>query len=106
MHLESALILQSHFDFSSTSNEDDEAIIAQLREQVSQNEEERALLRQRLNEVEHELCNTLNDQTANLGLYEQQIESLMKERDGLLETLTEQYVKHSEKIFLMCFTLL
>ena len=60
--------------------------IRQLQQQLSQKEDERALLRERLNEVELELS-----QASTSSMYEEQLQSLVHERDALVE----QQVLHS-----------
>lgn len=60
--------------------------IRQLRQKLSQSDDERALLRERLNEVELELS-----QTSTTSMYEEQLQSLVHERDALVE----QQVLHS-----------
>ena len=70
-----------------SANDENEEIIADLRKKLSHSEEERTLIRERLNEIEREFCNMLNDQQTNSGAYEQTIENLMRERDALLEEL-------------------
>ena len=73
--------------FSSASIVDSYATqIRQLQQQMSQSEDERALLRERLNEVELELS-----QTSTTSMYEEQLQSLVHERDALVE----QQVLHS-----------
>ena len=70
-----------------SSNDDDSEIIAELRDKLSGSEEECVQLRQRLNEMEGELRNMLNDQQMNLGTYEETIEKLMRERETLVKGL-------------------
>jgi chromosome segregation ATPase len=72
------------------SNEDYEKQINQLQQKLSQYEDERTLLRERLNEVELELSKTSDDRTSTLAMYEKQFESLMQERDALVEQQTMQ----------------
>lgn len=67
---------------------EDEALhqqIEQLREKLSQNEDERALLRERLDEVELEFRKTLDDHSSTLAMYEEQLQSLVQERNALVE---------------------
>ncbi len=76
------------------SNEDYEKQINQLQQKLSQNNDERALLRERLNEVELELSKTSDDRTSTLSMYEKQFESLVQERDALVE---QQVLQSAEK---------
>ena len=59
--------------------------IRQLRQKLSQSDDERALLRERLNEVELELS-----QTSTASMYQEQLQSLVHERDALVEQYTAQ----------------
>ena len=67
---------------------DDDALhqqIEQLQTKLSQNEDERALLRERLDEVELEFRKTLDDRSSTLAIYDEQLQSLVQERNALLE---------------------
>ncbi|UJR33572.1 hypothetical protein I4U23_021010 [Adineta vaga] len=59
--------------------------INHLREKLSANEDERTLIRNRLTDVEREFRKTLDECASTLSIYEQQIQSLMQERDGLIK---------------------
>ena len=76
------------------SNEDYEKQINQLQQKLSQNNDERTLLREHLNEVELELSKTSDDRTSTLAMYEKQFESLVQERDVLFE---QQALQSAEK---------
>jgi hypothetical protein len=52
--------------------------------------EEYVILRQRLEEVEDELRKVTEDRTAVLGMYEEQFNALMQERDALVEQSTQE----------------
>ena len=69
---------------------DYEKQIKQLQQKLSQNEDERTLLRERLNEVELELRQTLDDRASALTMYEQQLEALVQERNALVEQQVHQ----------------
>ena len=81
-------------DFSPSLIEDYEKQIHQLQQKLSQNNDERTLLRERLNEVELELSKTSDDRTSTLAMYEKQFESLVQERDVLFE---QQALQSAEK---------
>jgi predicted nuclease with TOPRIM domain len=67
--------------FSSSIIENYQKEIAQLQESLSRKDDERTLLRDRLNEVELELRKTLDDYASKMTKYE----SLVAERDALVE---------------------
>ena len=69
------------------TNEDNAELVADLRDKLAQSEDECTSLRQRLDEFEREFRETLNDQRTNLGVYEETIEKLTRERSSLLEQL-------------------
>jgi len=73
------------FHFSQSTIENYEKQIKQLQQKLSQNEDERSLLRERLNEVELELTKTLDDRASTLAMYEEQLESAVQERNALVE---------------------
>ncbi len=74
------------FNFSpSTIIEDYEKQIKQLQQKLSQNEDERSLLRERLNEVEVEFTRTIDDRASTLAMYEDQLQSAVQERNALVE---------------------
>ena len=64
---------------------DYESQIKELKEKLSQNEDERSLLRERLNEVELELRKTFDDHSSVLNKYEEQLQSAVQERNALVE---------------------
>jgi hypothetical protein len=74
--------------------EDYQKQINQLQQKLSQNEDERTLLRERLNEVELEFSKTLNDRASTVTVYEKQIESLVQERNAVIE---QQVLQAAEK---------
>ncbi|CAF4514139.1 unnamed protein product, partial [Rotaria sp. Silwood2] len=65
--------------------EDYKKQIHQLQQKLSQNDDERTLLRERLNEVELEFRKTLDDRTTTTNMYEEQLQSLIQERDALVQ---------------------
>jgi predicted nucleic acid-binding Zn-ribbon protein len=65
--------------------EDYQKQIGQLQQKLSHNEDERTLLRERLNEVELEFRKTFDDNTSTLTMYEEQLQSLVQERNALVE---------------------
>ncbi len=74
------------FDCSpSTIVEDYEKQIKQLQQKLSQNEDERSLLRERLNEVELEFTRTIDDRASTLAMYEDQLQSTAQERNALVQ---------------------
>ncbi|CAF3671069.1 unnamed protein product [Adineta steineri] len=62
--------------------------INQLQEKLAANEDERTLLRERVNEVENEFKKKLDDHISTNTMYEEQIESLVQERNALVEQHT------------------
>ena len=82
------------YSFSSSSiSEDYQNQINQLQQKLSANEDKRTLLRERLNEVELEFRKTLDDHTAIITMNEEQLESLVQERDALVEQQVLQLVE-------------
>jgi len=73
------------FDFSPLIIGDYEKQIKQLQQKLSQNEDERTLLRQRLNEVKLEFRKTLDDHSSTSAMYEEQFQSVVQERNTLVE---------------------
>ncbi|CAF5065455.1 unnamed protein product, partial [Rotaria magnacalcarata] len=49
------------------------------------NDDEKLLLRERLNEVELELRKVLDEHASTTAMYEEQLQSLIIERDALVE---------------------
>ena len=89
------IIISKFFSFSSQSTiEDQQNQINQLQQKLSANEDERTLLRERLNEVELEFRKTLDDHTAIITMNEEQLESLVQERDALVE---QQVLESAER---------
>ncbi|CAF0778122.1 unnamed protein product [Rotaria sordida] len=83
-------------DISQSTIEDYEKQIHQLQQKLSQNNDERTLLRERLNEVELEFRKTLDDHLSTTNMYEEQLQSLVQERDAfvqqqVLQTTENQY---------------
>ncbi|CAF1066100.1 unnamed protein product [Adineta ricciae] len=72
--------------------------ISQLREKLSANEDERTLMRNRLTDVELEFRKTLDECASTLSIYEQKIQSLVQERDGLIEQHTVQSAENQREI--------
>ncbi|CAF4423197.1 unnamed protein product, partial [Adineta steineri] len=68
-------------DTSASAIEDYQKQIDQLQKHLSQKDEERSLLRERLNEVEVEFRKTLDDHESTVNKYE----FLKQERDVLIE---------------------
>ncbi len=54
--------------------------INQLQKKLSANEDERTLLRERLNEVELEFRKTLDDRTFTITTYEEKLRSLLEKQ--------------------------
>jgi hypothetical protein len=54
--------------------------INQLQKKLSANEDERTLLRERLNEVELEFRKTLDDRTSTITTYEEKLRSLLEKQ--------------------------
>jgi predicted nucleic acid-binding Zn-ribbon protein len=82
------------FHFSQSTIENYEQQIKQLHQKLSQNEDERTLLRERLNEVELEFRKTLDDRSSTSAMYEEQFQSLVQERNALVE---QQVLESAEK---------
>ncbi len=76
--------------FRSADSENYEKQIKQLQQNLSQKNDERTLLRERLNEVELELSKTLED----LALTKGQYKAAIKERNALEE---QQMLQSAEK---------
>ena len=72
-------------NISEPTNEDHERQIKQLQQKLSQNEDERSLLRERLNEVEVEFRQAIDDRASTIAMYEEQLQSLVQERNALVE---------------------
>ncbi|CAF4732143.1 unnamed protein product, partial [Rotaria sp. Silwood2] len=72
-------------DISRSNIENYEKQIHQLQQKLSQNDDERTLLRERLNEVELEFRKTLDDRATTTNMYEEQLQSLIQERDALVQ---------------------
>jgi predicted nucleic acid-binding Zn-ribbon protein len=79
--------------YSPSAIEDYEKQIDQLQQNLSHNEDERSLLRERLNEVELEFRKTVDDNTSTLTMYEEQLQSLVTERNALVEQQVRQSVE-------------
>jgi hypothetical protein len=60
-------------------------VIDELRLQLAQNEDERNLLRESLHEIESELRRMSDEHTTALSMNEEQLTSLINERDALVE---------------------
>jgi predicted nucleic acid-binding Zn-ribbon protein len=88
------MILYFLFIFSQSTIEDYEKQMNQLQQKLSQNEDERSLLRERLNEIELEFRKTLDDNTSTLSMYEEQLQSAVQERNALVE---QQALQSAEK---------
>jgi predicted nucleic acid-binding Zn-ribbon protein len=82
------------FPFSQSTIENSEQQIKQLHQKLSQQEDERTLLRERLNEVELEFRKTLDDHSSTSAMYEEQFQSLVQERNALVE---QQVLQLAEK---------
>ncbi|CAF4696429.1 unnamed protein product, partial [Rotaria socialis] len=72
-------------EISQTNIENYEKQIRQLQQKLSQHDDEKSLLRERLNEVELELRKVLDDHTSTTALYDEQLQSLITERDAIVE---------------------
>ena len=59
--------------------------IKELQKKLSQYEDERQLLRERLNEIELEFSKANDDRSSVSAMYEEQLQSLSRERDTLIE---------------------
>jgi predicted nucleic acid-binding Zn-ribbon protein len=82
------------FPSSQSTIEDYEKQIKQLQQNLSENEDERTLLRQRLNEVELEFRKTLDDHSSTSAMYEEQLQSIVQERNALVE---QQVLQSAER---------
>ena len=71
--------------FSHSNSETNNHEIHRLQQKLSQNEDERALLRERLDEVELEFGKLLEGRALTLTMYEEQLQSLVQERNALVE---------------------
>ena len=78
------------FGFSLSLIEDCQRQILQLHKKLSSNEDERTLLRERLNEVELELKKSTDNHESTIAMYEEQFATLVKERDQAVEENTMQ----------------
>ena len=64
--------------------------VRELQQELSQSEDERQLLRERLNEIELEL-NKANDEKSTVSaMYEEQLKSIIQERNALVEHHTTE----------------
>ncbi|CAF3302238.1 unnamed protein product [Rotaria socialis] len=72
-------------EISQTNIENYEMQIRQLQQKLSQHDDEKSLLRERLNEVELELRKVLDDHASTTAMYDEQLRSLITERDALVE---------------------
>ena len=80
--------------FSQLTIENYQQQIDRLEQQLSQNQDERCLLRQRLNDVELEFKTILDDRTLTLNMYEEQLRSIVEERNALVE---QQAIQSAER---------
>lgn len=71
--------------FSQSTIDEYQKQIDQLQQKLSENDDERALLRERLNEVELELRKVSDDRLSTTAMYEEQLQSIVQERDALVE---------------------
>ncbi|CAM4859045.1 unnamed protein product [Rotaria socialis] len=85
-------------DRSQSAIEDSEKQIHQLQQKLSQNDDEKLLLRERLNEVELELRKVLDDHTSTRARYEEQLQSLITERDAIVEQQVLQSNENQHQI--------
>ncbi|CAF2108518.1 unnamed protein product, partial [Rotaria magnacalcarata] len=85
-------------DRSQSATEDSEKQIHQLQQKLSQNDDEKLLLRERLNEVELELRKVLDDHTSTRAMYEEQLQSLITERDAIVEQQALQSNENQHQI--------
>ena len=76
---------KGNISFSQSRHEDHEQQIKDLQQKLSRNEDERSLLRERLNEVELEYREAIDDRASTLAMYEEQLQSLVQERNALVE---------------------
>ncbi len=77
--------------FSSSIIENYENQIEQLQQNLSEKEDERISLAERLNQAELELIKTVDDYKSTLNSYQEKLKSLTQERNAL----TEQQALHS-----------
>jgi hypothetical protein len=84
----------NRFEFLSHSSPsaivDYEKQISQLQQKLSQKDDERVLLRERLNEVELEHAKTLDDRALTQSMFDEQLQSLIQERNALVEQQIRQ----------------
>ncbi|CAF3336486.1 unnamed protein product [Rotaria sp. Silwood1] len=85
-------------NISQSTIEDYEKHLHQLQQKLSQNDEERSLLRERLNEVELEFRKTLDDRQSTTNMYEEQLQSLVHERDVLVQQHVLQIIENQHQI--------
>ncbi|CAF4984732.1 unnamed protein product, partial [Rotaria sp. Silwood1] len=85
-------------NISQSTIEDYEKHLHQLQQKLSQNDEERSLLRERLNEVELEFRKTLDDRQSTTNMYEEQLQSLVHERDALVQQHVLQIIENQHEI--------
>ncbi|CAF4504594.1 unnamed protein product, partial [Rotaria sp. Silwood2] len=78
--------------------EDYKKQIHQLQQKLSQNDDERTLLRERLNEVELEFRKILDDRTTTTNMYEEQLQSLIQERDALVQQHVLELIENQHEI--------
>ena len=82
---ESSIRVESLVSAAPPANEDYEKQIKQFQQKLSQNEDERSLLRERLNEVEVEFRQAIDDRASTTAMYEEQLQSLVQEGNALAE---------------------
>ena len=82
--------LSNIFLFSQSKLDDYEQEIRELQQKLSQNDDERGSLRERLNEVELEFRQAIDDHASTIASYEQQLQALVQERNALLEQQQQQ----------------
>ncbi|CAF3047116.1 unnamed protein product, partial [Rotaria sp. Silwood2] len=85
-------------DISRSNIENYEKQIHQLQQKLSQNDDERTLLRERLNEVELEFRKTLDDRATTTNMYEEQLQSLIQERDALVQQHVLELIENQHEI--------
>ena len=73
------------FNFSQSAIDELEKEIKQLKQKLSQHEDERSLLRERLNEVELEFRQAIDDRASTIAMHEQHLQGLIQERNALAE---------------------
>lgn len=59
--------------------------INQLQEQLSKNEDERASLREHLDELEMTLKKSADEHASTVSMYEEQLQALIQERNATVE---------------------